>query len=182
MIATSQNSPARRAAKVLKFRGERQEQSQWCWAAACASISSYYAGRRYGRKYKQCEIVQAAGNNPCCDCCGAPGRCNVQGPMDEGMSLIGHFAELTDGAVGLERIRAELNQQRPIGVRVMLRAGQEHIVIIYGYDHSSRLHVWNPARGYIQTDLNNWARHIGWWQNTCFTKEIASSRGKPCRQ
>jgi hypothetical protein len=37
--------------------------------AACASISSYYAGRGRGEKHKQCEIVQHVMNNSSCDCC-----------------------------------------------------------------------------------------------------------------
>jgi Peptidase_C39 like family len=157
-------------AKVLDFKGEWQEQTQWCWAAACASISSYYAGRGRGEKYKQCEIVQHVMNISSCDCCREPGRCNVQGSMDVGMKFIRHYVERTDEAARLEVIKAEIDNQRPVGVRVQLGTGEEHIVVIVGYDHSSQLYVWNPARGYIKTDMNNWVTHVGWWQNTCFTK------------
>jgi hypothetical protein len=161
----------RTAANVLEFVGQSQEQSEWCWAAACASVSSFYAHRSKGRHYRQCDIVQEVlFPHRNINCCNDPARCNVEGPMDGGMRFIGHFACLTNGAVDLDTICAELDSQRPIGVRVRLATGQEHIVVIYGYDLDSRLRVWNPARGRIETDMNNWVRHLGWWQNTCLTK------------
>jgi hypothetical protein len=158
------------ATNVLQFCGEWQEQSEWCWAAASASVSSYYFQRGNGKRYRQCEIVQSL-LFPDRNCCGNPSICNAQGPLDKGMKLIDHFSHLTSGAVGLGTIRAEIDAQRPISVRVILQSGLEHIVLIYGYSENSQLCVWNPAIGNILTDMNNWVAHVGWWQNTCLTKE-----------
>jgi hypothetical protein len=157
---------------VLDFDGEWQQQTQWCWAAACASISRYYQDVLHnGREKPQCEIVQQVIGFRDRDCCADPGACNVQGPMDAGLVCVGHFRRLTDGPVPLSEIRTELQAGRPVGVRVILANGAEHIVVIFGCDDNAKLHVWNPARGYIATDMSNWTAHVGWWQNTCFTQE-----------
>jgi hypothetical protein len=89
--------------------------------------------------------------------------------MDQGMKFIGHFRKLTDGAISMAQVQPEIDAGRPIGVRVLLASGQEHIVVIYGYAENSVLYVFNPARGYLRTDMNNWVGHLGWWQNTCLT-------------
>ena len=160
-----------RAHKLPEFRGQRQEQTEWCWAAACASISDYYC-RRNGTKappLRQCQIVRAVAF-PHLNCCQDPGRCNVEGAMNAGMKFIKHYRKLTNGVISMATVQAEIDAGCPIGVRVLLATGQEHIVVIYGYAENSVLYAFNPARGYVRTDMNNWVVHLGWWQNTCFTQ------------
>lgn len=169
LAMVSRHTASGAEATILDFTGQRQEQSEWCWAAACASVSSYYHNRKMGKRFRQCEIVQALKFSHR-NCCAEPGRCNVQGPMDDGMRFVGHFAGLTDGAVSVATVQEEIDRSHPLAVRVLLATGEEHIVVIYGYGMDSLFHVWNPARGYIRTDMNSWVAHLGWWQNTCLTK------------
>jgi hypothetical protein len=162
----------------LPIDPQSQSQTQWCWAAITAIISSYFESLGGGIARQQCEIVQnfdTVGH----DCCANPGACNKPGKLDESIDFVRNFAPpRIDHVITASRINAELQANNPVAVRVLLQDGGEHAVLIYGGQYQGfgeiNLLVWDPApaRGHRQVCLRNWYDYIGGWQNTYFTKPM----------
>jgi hypothetical protein len=161
---------------ILDFKGQFQKQTNWCWAAACASVNNFYNDTdpaRHPRSYEQCEIVgdQCPGKQ----CCEDPGQCNVQGWLDIALTFVGHLNKFVEGAPtefgGFAVIQHEIDNKRPVAVRIELANGREHFVVIYGYGPDFQLVVWNPApaKGRTETSMFSWLSDIGIWQDTYFT-------------
>ena len=102
------------AGKTLKFTIEPQRQNQWCWAAVTASIATFYRNRGWS----QCRVVNdRLGETECCSD-GSSSACNRPWYLDKALSRVGNLGGFTKGALTAQEVRTEIDNGRPIGVRI----------------------------------------------------------------
>jgi hypothetical protein len=113
----------------LAFTMQRQQQTNWCWAAVAASVAQYYDP---GTRWTQCLVANAQWFRT--DCCGggAAGPCNEYGWLDRALGAVGHLTRVEGGTSTFAVIDAEIAAGRPVGIRVAWRGGGAHFVAIYG--------------------------------------------------
>jgi hypothetical protein len=156
------------------FSGYVQDQTHWCWAAACETINNYLSATQL----RQCEVASMTLNQ---DCCLDPYANNRDWYLELALQAVGHFgsevvgswdAINVDGLSGLYGLAEEIGgNERPVAVRYALPGGGNHVVVIYGYDvPGASLLVWDPAGMQLQSTLTDWPSHLGNWLNTYFVQ------------
>jgi hypothetical protein len=149
----------------------RQEQTEWCWAAAADMVLDFYGQP----VVTQCDLA----NNlfPGQNCCANPGgaACN-QGVEVRDIRRLYILRNLTatriSRSVSFRRLRNEIDAGRPIEVAFFWSGGGGHVAIVRGYreDNQGRfLYVNDPLDQYqvaevpfhrlkIAYGLGSWAR------------------------
>ena len=133
----------------LRFYGEYQQRSNWCWAAVACMVADYYdsSGSSGSGGNCQCGVVNAAlGRSDCCggDTFWSSSPCNTTGYLDVSLSIVGHFAGMT-GPLGIGTVQSEIGRCRPIGMRI--DDGVGHFMAIYGYGTDGSLYIADPWPG-----------------------------------
>jgi len=135
----------------LPFTVESQEQTQWCWAAIAASVSKYYDSTG---NWKQCELANhELGQQTCCDD-GATPQCNRPWRLDYALHTAGNLENWSEGATSVVGIRAEVDAERPLGIRIGWQGGGGHFIVVAGYGAGADplLAIEDPWLG--QRDVN----------------------------
>src|SRR5580658_6149924 len=103
----------------LAFSMQKQEQTNWCWAAVSASTSSFFGGPSgpSGAPWAQCEIANCAlGLTNCC-AAASSAPCNIDYYLDNGLTCASHLAgPATSGPSPYPNIKNEIDNHRPVGV------------------------------------------------------------------
>lgn len=116
----------RRERHHLALTLQPQQRTNWCWAAIAASIARYYGAPQW----QQQDVANAVlGPNVEQDVCAQ---------LDDALRAVGCFSHWTMGRPPLERIRHELDAERPVCVCLEWRGGGMHYVVIDGYDVERR--------------------------------------------
>ena len=134
--ALARHSPAfekkgrlRVASKQLHFLMERQQQPNWCWAAAAASAGNFFSP---GSSFAQCGIATVClGDNACCR---APYACNRYHRLDTALKAAQCFFGIEARPELFENLKLAIEAERPVGVRIGWRGGGGHFVMLTGYD------------------------------------------------
>jgi hypothetical protein len=125
---------ARSGESLPAFVIERQQRSNWCWAAVTASLAAFFGTipRR-----SQCEIAQAAlmPTLPQVNCCGADagGACNIPWHLDGPLGAIGLLRERLDEVLPYDAVRDEIARELPPACRVAWQGGGAHFMVIAGW-------------------------------------------------
>ena len=120
------------AAKLLHFMMERQQQSNWCWAAAGTSTGNYFSP---GSSFAQCGIATVClGDNACCN---TPDVYNRYHRLDRALRAAHCFGRLDAGPELLENVKVAIEADRPVGVRIGWHGGGAHFVMLTGYDDAN---------------------------------------------
>jgi Papain-like cysteine protease AvrRpt2 len=157
------------------FQGYTQRQRNWCWAAACVSVSNYFRDR--SAHLQQCEVVNLSLSTT--DCCLAPGRYDIPWSLEEALQATGHLDAHVPGPIGaIGGVAAVVREigvgHKPVAVRNRRPGGRTHFVVICGYQNQGRSFlVWDPAGRYIQMNPMNWLINMGAWSDTYFTRRAS---------
>lgn len=130
----------------LDFTMQPQQQTNWCWAAVATSVALFYDP---SSTWTQCAVVNAElGRTDCCTH-GSSAACNVPWYLDLALQRVGHFDSWSSGAMAFADVRTEIDDSRPLGVRVGWSGGGGHFLIIDGYlaDATEQVAVEDPWYG-----------------------------------
>jgi Papain-like cysteine protease AvrRpt2/Bacterial tandem repeat domain 1 len=129
----------------LRFRIQRQQQSQWCWAAVSSSIRRYY---QPASTLSQVDLVnQRRGRNDC----GQPGpgadgdRCNKPDNTSDVIDDLGHLAQMQNNSVSFADLRGQLAAGRPIFCRIEWDGGGRHAVVAAGVEDGEFVIMCDPG-------------------------------------
>jgi hypothetical protein len=151
---------------------ETQEQTNWCWAAVSSSVARFFSS---SSSWDQCTIVCREQNDPQCCANGGSSACNVVWYLDRALQRVGHFASMSWGATGEQRIRAELAASRPVCCRIGWTGGSGHFVALSGIRSAGpddEITVDDPFYGQSTMPLPTFRsryRGTGSWTHTYYT-------------
>lgn len=154
----------------LPFRIDRQEYTNWCWAATALSVHKFFDATT---TLQQFEIVNGFLGRGDCGTTGPPAGCNEQADLNlvfvsrrlfrSGFSRHASIAELT----------ASILANSPICVRIGWRGGGGHAVIAFGVSATGMVVVGDPFEGTRVMNhgvLRSQYSNLGTWTHTIFTK------------
>jgi len=161
------------------FKIQQQEQSQWCWAAAAASICVFYQDET---DHKQCDLanrfLEDMRNGV--DCCvnGSSNECNLPSDLSDALRQLGHMQPPPRGALPFDRLSSQIATNSPVAVRIQLADFSAHFVVLTGCEETSDGRRWvkvaDPATGNIDTleydDLVSNFRPGATWDESYLTK------------
>jgi Papain-like cysteine protease AvrRpt2 len=157
----------------LSFTMQRQQQTQWCWAATSVSIARFYDGRT---GWTQCGMVDAElGQHGCCRD-GGSARCNQPNVLNAPLARADVLARMQGAAVGYSAIRAEIDAGRPLAWRIGWSGGGGHFAVIEGYQRRGAQWVAIDDPWYGQSDVavstlrRGRYQQTGTWTHTYFTR------------
>ncbi|MBV8843476.1 MAG: C39 family peptidase [Bryobacterales bacterium] len=154
--------------RLLRFRIQRQEQADWCWAACAASIEKYFD---HDSKIKQCDVAsktlrveypqdELPDSDPgcCCHCCCEPDPCDKPARLGIALQQIHKWRNSLQRSLTFEEVQREIDRGRPIGAGIKWNSGGAdgspgttgHFVVIRGY----RLLSSGACQLYIADPLN----------------------------
>jgi Papain-like cysteine protease AvrRpt2 len=154
----------------LLFNGEQQDQALWCWAAVAVSVNAFFGT---GQARRQCELVTRALKQQ--DCCanGASALCNKSWFLDLALALVGKLARWTRGRTAFHSVKREIDECRPLAVRIGLKTGGGHFVVIHGYKNDL-LYVHDPMLGESMIPYANFPQQKAYpnysWTDSYYTK------------
>jgi hypothetical protein len=116
--------------RCLCFTMQHQEQTQWCWSAVATSVAHYYNA---ASAWTQCSLVNAELGRT--DCCTDPASsaCNQPWTLNTVLTRVGHLASVTGGTTSFADVRGEIDNGRPLGVRIGWSGGGGHFNVISCY-------------------------------------------------
>jgi hypothetical protein len=120
--------------RCLCFEMQHQQQTQWCWTATATSVAHYYNG---ASPWTQCSLVNAELGRS--DCCTNPSssNCNTPWTLNTVLTRVGHIASFTGSSTSFADLRTEIDNGRPLGVRIGWSGGGGHFNILSCY-------TWHP--------------------------------------
>ncbi len=119
---------------ILNFPWEYQDLDFWCWAAVSASVDRYFG---VAPQWRQCEIASNCLTKTCCPG-SANGPCDIPFYLQNALAFVGHL-RLLAGPPGFAAVRAEIDSQNPVCLRIEWSDGGGHFITIYGYEVDSEL-------------------------------------------
>jgi hypothetical protein len=156
----------------LTLSMQPQLQSQWCWAACSASVSSFYNS---ASTWTQCSVVNAElGQTSCCQD-GSTTQCNQPWYLNLALARTGNLASWSGGTASMAQIMSEILHARPVGARIGWADGGGHFVVIAGYlcDSVGYLEVRDPIYGTSDIPLTTFTTSYngsGSWTHTYYTQ------------
>lgn len=126
----------------------QQLRSRWCWAAIASAVATYYQTMSIG----QHQIADSLLSDPDAK----NGRYtnedllekNVNFKLDVALKHVKCFSHWTIGKPVFERIQFEINQGRPLGVRLEWFKGGAHYILVNGYnDQDKCIMIQDPLHG-----------------------------------
>jgi hypothetical protein len=130
----------------LRFRIQRQQQSQWCWSAVSTSIRHFY---QPGATTTQCQLVnQRRGRNDCCGGTAAASdgaRCNIPDNTAEVIDNLGHLQQMQNNSVSFADLRGQMAAGRPAFMRIQWSGGGRHAVVAAGVEDGDFVIVCDPG-------------------------------------
>jgi hypothetical protein len=143
----------------IKFRIQRQEQSEWCWAAVAVSVEKYFDP---DTTLKQCNIVnqfrdelgvdpecfpkddgKCRGGCDDCKCCCHPECCNYPGVLEDALQKIHKWRNTLGpnppGPLRFDELQREIDSGQPVCANIEWGSGNSgkkgigHSVVVRGY-------------------------------------------------
>lgn len=129
----------------LAFVMQHQLQDQWCWSAVSVSVSLYY---HPASAWTQCTLVNSTlGQTTCCTN-GSSSACNRPWTLDHPLTIVGNFNTMTTGKATFPTVKAEIDNCRPLCLRIGWNRGGGHFVAVYGYiNRRKRINIGDPWYG-----------------------------------
>lgn len=118
----------------LVFPLQLQVKNHWCWAAAAVSITKFYQPTS---GWNQCDLVDLEFETSTCCQANSVEDCNRSWRLDWALKSLEHFERIETGPTAMQTIKAEIDAQRPVGVRIGWGgsgdANKGHFPVITGY-------------------------------------------------
>lgn len=141
---------AARSRSVKGFLMQHQKQTQWCWAAVTSSVATFYRQSAW----TQCRVVSTGlGQGACCSG-GDSSSCNRPWYLDKALAGVGSLSSFAAGALTLADLGAEIDQGRPVAVRVGWATGGGHFLSLSGCSDQNVVDVQDPWYGKSTVDYN----------------------------
>ncbi len=155
------------------FAMQEQEQTEWCWAAVTASISTFFKVAAY---QTQCAVATDEKGTDCCTD-GSISSCNDTASLDSPLNRTGHFDHRLDSTVAFTSLSTEINNGRPFGCRIEWQGGGAHFVALLGWSQDEEgvqyLDVGDPLfDAHVHAPYNEFRTAYqgnGTWANSYFT-------------
>lgn len=153
----------------LNLQMDRQDQTEWCWAAVSFSLDRFYDP---ATALSQCKVAaQVLGSN----CCEDKAICNE--PLDLAIVLreINRLEQEIRRPIDSDTLSDLIESKKPIAVGIAWFAGGAHFVVIDGWDKESNMvSVRDPdrTRGDTCIDLDEFTgnyANAGLWRFTYLT-------------
>jgi len=116
----------------LPFQMQKQEQTNWCWAAVSASVAIF----NHDPAWRQCTVVNTVLNAILtgADCCtdGSSPSCNIPFDLRASLLRINHLAQAFAGPLPFANVQAQIQSGRPIGCRILSPGPVAHFIAIIG--------------------------------------------------
>ncbi len=161
-------------AATFPFNQQTQVQDQWCWSAVTVSVSRHYDA---SSSWTQCSLVNAELNQSNCCSDGANSNCNKPWVLDSPLSRTNNLDRMEGSAASFSDVTAEVDQGRPLAVRIGWFLGGGHFVVLHGYsdgDQGSWVTVADPFYGpstYVYDVFRSTYRNTGSWTHSYFTQQ-----------
>ena len=111
------------------FQMEKQIEPNWCWAAVSVSVGRYFFPQSTST---QCKVAGTVLSRT--DCCAEPAACNQPAHLEAGLKAVNRPPNILVRALTFDEIRKQIDQQRPVCVRIAWNGGPRgHFVVISGY-------------------------------------------------
>lgn len=137
--------------KILSVTPYKQEQSNWCWAAAAKTIVKFQTGNVVA----QCTLVKnGKGTSSCANVTGT--KANVMNALSSNGVNPG-----TERQLDWATVVAEMNTNRPVYSSIVWKSGGGHAHVIRGYydtGYSNGVSYVDPASG--TTTSREWATYV----------------------
>lgn len=149
---------------ILTIEVAEQVASRLCWASIAAALLKYYNPERTISQ-KEIAIDVFTENN----------YNHVYSP-EKMLKRIGHFKMAFERPLGLEEIRAELAEGRPLAACMRFFIGW-HLVVIYGITANDKLFIADPLHGHSTLDINEFSHSyhgVYRWSHTYQTQRFYS--------
>lgn len=155
------------------FTIQKQQQSQWCWAAVTVSIRDYYG---HTTQLSQCQLVNSyVGLTTCC-ANGSSSSCNQPNNTAGALAFVGHLEKNLNGSISFKAVQEQIVLDRPIGIRILWAGSGAHAIVVDGYS-SSDGEQWvfgdDPGSGdcflYTYSAFQTSYSGTGTWNATRFT-------------
>jgi len=130
----------------LGFTMQHQEQTQWCWAAVSVSINRFY---HPASGQTQCAVANVAmGQTTCCQN-GGSAQCNQPWFLDQALQMVNDLNAWSPGKAAFAKVRNEIDNCRPLCLRIGWNGCGGHFVTAYGYatQPNQRMNVADPWYG-----------------------------------
>jgi hypothetical protein len=124
---------------AFSFDIQRQEESNWCWAAVSATVLSYYDN---DTDWTQCDIATAVLKVDACTGDRSAPHINKQTELDKALRVVGCLKRMTDKKVPEKVVFQEIAQRRPVCVRIGWTGEGGHFVVIRGWFIGMEGAVW----------------------------------------
>ena len=127
----------------LRFTMQQQQQTQWCWAAVSVSVNLFY---HPASGQTQCAVANVAmGQTTCCQD-GSTAQCNQPWFLDQALQIVANLNEWTSRKATLTKVKNQINNCRPLCLRIGWNGGGGHFVTVYGYA-AQRINIADPWYG-----------------------------------
>jgi hypothetical protein len=129
--------------KQLGFTMQSQQQTEWCWAAVATSIAGYFnSAGPSGGPWRQCEVVNIVRSDTTCCQNGTTPNCNHDDRLDSALTVVHHLAgPVNPNPISYVGISQEVDNNRPVAVRIGWYGDGGHFVALSGYDDSGGAQV-----------------------------------------
>ncbi len=147
-----------------------QQQPAWCWATVTACTSVFYDPKS---TWTPCKVVNTALNQTTCCQDGSTPQCDVPWYLDKALAITGNFVSFSKGSETLETVLEQLNNNRPLGIRMAFgQAG--HFIVVTGVGANREMvqvedSYFGPSYIKFETLINKY-KGMGVWSYSYFTK------------
>ena len=154
----------------------QQLRSRWCWAAIASALATYYQTMFITQvQIVDCLLSDFDGGNDLYSNEDLLER-NVNFKLDVALKFVNCFSHWTIGKPAFERIQFEINQGRPLGVRLEWFKGGAHYILVNGYnDQDGSIMIEDPLHGPHVQDFNlfpgNYRESGAVWTESFFTNK-----------
>ncbi|MEK8108195.1 papain-like cysteine protease family protein [Micromonospora sp. M12] len=156
------------------FVVQRQQQTNWCWAATSVSVAAFY---NPATVWTQCSMVNAElGRNDACGPAGSGVNCNKPWTLNTPLQRAGHLNQFSAGVLTTEQLRTEMTSVAPVGVRTAWAQGGAHFVMIRGrflldgVEYVSISDPWDGEADVSYATFLNRYKGSGTWTHTYKTR------------
>ena len=163
------------ATRILSLKVQRQQKSEWCWAAVSVSVARFF---RPNSTHTQCDIAGSVLNLPCChgtqpapsDSCNTPHALHP---------VLGRYHLLADHPIvkplTFDKVRTEIDAGRPVCVLIKWLDNQGHVtdrghfIALNGYRvtpaQKQFVSVTDPLYGASEIDFNQFISDKGGYRD-----------------
>jgi hypothetical protein len=118
----------------LPIHVKKQLKSRWCWVAIACAVGEYYQTCNLRQKDLVRILLKDIDNKESQYSKGEIKERNINFKLDIALKFVNGFSHWTIGKPSFERIQFEINQGRPVCIRLEWFKGGAHYVLVRGYN------------------------------------------------